>query len=407
MNRNRIVLIAIAAVIVIVLAIFLLPKRGKTEQGAAGKPTQAGEAGGGGSLDRAEARAMTPDEVVLADGKTASKNMEETRDHYMEMAQYPPESRPATRTYSELYEWNTVGVEHDQAIGFKGDQEIFGHIMIDKHFTEPGRPLVVMAECYVKEGDQKIPVPFEATTEVHVGLTTEETALEPADVSAFMHGFKPVGPQVHMTKVAGKPHLKTTTIAVESYAKPGELHRDARVIVYLEPEDNDLRPLELNFQYSAKPPIKIIGLGGDEVVDGSLVLTVDVDLASAAPMRMRAAIAPVGKLDQPIAIYDDWYRPTTGGRHAIKMRFFGRILREAGIDGPYELFRLHGSAYVEGQPIPEIYWQEDRTFKTKAHKAEDFAMDKWESPEKDAALKNYAEAIESLRAHEKAQGLSN
>jgi hypothetical protein len=164
----------------------------------------------------------------------------------------------------------------------------------------------------------------------------------------------------------------------------------------VEGADLDPKPLALGFAYSTQPPVRVLGVVGDKIVNGSLEVTLEVDIAGITPVRLRGALAKAGNLDRPIATYDKWYRPTAAGRQHVTLQFFGKILRDAELDGPYELFRIHGTAYVRGAQAPQVFFQEERTFRTRAYRAEQFDGDEWRDPEKDAKLRMYARARETI-----------
>jgi len=398
MKRNRILVVGLLAAGAIAAAL-LWPRDGATRERRAatdGPATAQAEPVAPASSFAPEAPPPRPS--LPPSGGTAfnaAAGLEQARAGYAEYAVYPPWSRPATPAYKELYEFNQAGSEHQQAIGAIGATEVHARLAIDHFFVGPGRTATITAECWTMTDGERGEIDYTATAEVH--LSHDEETDDPNDTTAFMYGYHAVDDQIVLTRGGANPALRTGTLDVSRFPAMGGEPREARLVVYFDPEGAELRPLALNFAYSAQAPMRILGMTKDKIVDGSLVLTLTVDVTNPVPIRVRGALAQAGDREHPIAIYDDWFRPKEAGIQEVPVRFFGKILHDADLDGPYELFSLHGVAYYADAPTPNVFWQDDQTFTTRAHRAEDFAPDEWKSPAKDAKLGDYDQVIEELR----------
>jgi hypothetical protein len=338
-----------------------------------------------------------PEQAEATGAGTAATRMGEARDIYQQFAVYPPWSRPATPEYAELYAFNQHGIGDQQAIGATSKGELHARVALDRMFIEAGKPAVLTAECWIEKDGARQEVDFEAVAQVQVA-DVDPAAID-GDVEPIDLGYRTSDGELPLGRDAGQAARRTGRLDPADFPALAEAPRNARVMVWFQVDgaDVDPKPLTLGFAYSTRPPLRVLGIAGDRIVDGSLEVTLEVDLAAVTPVRLRGALAQAGHTDRPIATYDQWYRPTAAGRQQVKLTFFGKILRDAELDGPYELFRVHGSAHVAGAPVPTVFFQEERTFRTRPYRAEQFRGDEWRDPEKDAKLRMYAKIIDDLQ----------
>lgn len=98
--------------------------------------------------------------------------------------------------------------------------------------------------------------------------------------------------------------------------------------------DDDGRKAAASFQY-ASPHAHLTGTYRDQVVDGSLVVGVEVDVAEAGRFHVEATLyGPDGVEKIAWAQAAQWLEP---GSHWLDLSYYGLILREHGVDGPYVL----------------------------------------------------------------------
>lgn len=98
--------------------------------------------------------------------------------------------------------------------------------------------------------------------------------------------------------------------------------------------DDDGRKAAASFAY-ASPNGHLTGGYRDQLVDGSLVVGVEVDVAEAGRFHVEATLyGPDGADKIAWAQAAQWLEP---GRHWLDLSYYGLILREHGVDGPYVL----------------------------------------------------------------------
>jgi hypothetical protein len=96
----------------------------------------------------------------------------------------------------------------------------------------------------------------------------------------------------------------------------------------------DERRAATSFLY-ATPHAQLTGNYRDAVVDGSLVVGVEVEVEQAGRFHVEATLYGVGGAEKIAwAQAAQWLEP---GTHWLDLSYYGLILRERGIDGPYVL----------------------------------------------------------------------
>jgi len=162
-----------------------------------------------------------------------------------------------------------------------------------------------------------------APREIRGTLTTE--TLEPlADVAFHDDG-------VDGDAVAGDGRY---TVAFPGDALGGALSTSYLVQVDARLDGDDERKGATSFLY-ASPHAHLTGTYRDAVVDGSLVVGVEIDVAQAGRFHVEATLYGAGGTEKIAwAQAAQWLEP---GTQWLDLDFFGLILRERGIDGPYVL----------------------------------------------------------------------
>ena len=159
------------------------------------------------------------------------------------------------------------------------------------------------------------------------------------------------------------------------------------------------------------PPIQ------ESIKDGSLVIQVPVQIHKAGWYEFDANLMQAEGEKKPIArAYNN--TELTAGRHVIEFLFFGKVLRDRAINGPYELKNLRGrrnnspvtpadlgrAAQAGVQPTPRKGLEHQPDFEyispgpeyttQKAYFAEDFSDAEWTSEFKTARLEMLREWAE-------------
>lgn len=94
-------------------------------------------------------------------------------------------------------------------------------------------------------------------------------------------------------------------------------------------------------------------------------------------------------------------RELAGGRQAVRLRIFGKLIRDEGARSPFHLrdlegFRLLEDAYPDRDSMPA---KEGVVLTTKSYALRDFSDDAWESDEKSRHLKELGKDVDEAAAH--------
>jgi hypothetical protein len=161
-------------------------------------------------------------------------------------------------------------------------------------------------------------------------------------------------------------------------------------------DDFGLGTLSADYIYLAKPAVRVIGVVDDRVVDGNLQLDLSVDLRFAGVLSVHVGLfaadgtTPVAGFTRTFAL--------EAGPQTIPIIFFGKALRDVGIDGPYVLQYMRGDLKMQAMDDRRsLPWRYETVFRTKPHKATDFADREYQGPDKDEALSAFDKQIEQFR----------
>ena len=145
----------------------------------------------------------------------------------------------------------------------------------------------------------------------------------------------------------------------------------------------------------------------DRQNDGSLVVSVPVTITKPGYYTFAANLQEAGGDQRFVASASEGQR-FEAGQHAVDFTFFGKIIRDKKIDGPYIVREIRGrrdnspvtpdtlrGALESGTPIeprkhtePLYEYVEPlaATYTTGSYRATDFSGDEWQSPDKDRRL---------------------
>lgn len=326
-----------------------------------------------GAGGEGEAPAMTPDEARAH----ALERAERSLALYKEAMVYPPWSRPADGTTRHVLEWNQPWPVGQPFAADAEKRELRVDATLDKLYAAPGEALTAtLRVSYLDDGQAAAP------DELTGGVEWNEPGggwQRAADVVFTRDGERYLG-----------RFVPSEIAALAKEPREAQLVADVRIGEFK-------KRLAMRFLYVAAPPLVVHGVVGDRVVGGSLEVLLDVEVGHVAPTLVQAGLYDAaGK--EAIAVFDDYVRPTATGRQTIAVRFFGKILRDRGIDGPYRLRALHGHVRVAGAVPEEQVWSfpDEPAALTGRHRAAAFAGDEWSSREKDDKIARYQGVIADL-----------
>lgn len=292
---------------------------------------------------------------------------------YREFTVYPPWSRPFADNTTHYAEWNQLKPEGQPFAVDESGRELMVEVTLDRMFAGPGEPI----RATVKAGRMA------------------DGRLQPAAllVAARIERSDPANGFVLVRELLldqSGPEYSTQFVPSE-HKELAENTQEAMVTVEVR-KGAFFKTIRMPFQYAATLPMRVLGIRSDTVVNGSLAVDLEVDVVRVAPTLLRAVLYDrAGRI--PIAIYDDYFRPTMAGRQSVTMTFFGKVLKEKNVNGPYSIRALHGvSKNLNGA---DLYWKynDDPILLTSMYAAGDFSGAEWESAEKREKIAQYEDML--------------
>lgn len=308
----------------------------------------------------------------------ALAKLDETIQNYRATMVYPLSSRPADGSNKHTTQWNhAISVGQPFAVD-AAKREIAATATIDRIFASPGTAVTLeLAASYVDDGtlaplDQADAQLQWRDRQANEWVTAQAVALQRT-------GDRWVGAVVPSQVDALQATLREVRLV--AFARVGELSRE----------------FALDFAYAVAPPVVVRGIASDRMLDGQLVVELDVDLAAAVPVGLMATLFAADGTTA-IAVFDDRYFPTHAGRQTIPVRFFGKILHDRQIDGPYRVGAVHGYAYRHAQSPDQVWFEraDAPVMVTQGYAASSFSAANYRSPETDAQIAHYQDLRAAL-----------
>lgn len=282
---------------------------------------------------------------------------------YRKFAIYPPDSRPLTATNSDLLDPDR---RHERAQTDPDDPALTALFTADRYHLVGDETLTPLLDVR-RDGE---PAPVEII-DAHVELP--DGTRHPYDLT------RRDGPYVGLVRPADYALTVPAQLTIRATFDYGQGPKTARLRAHYVPDD--------------AVPARWTGAHRDALVDGSLVVTVDVDVERAGLYLIDANLFdPHG---EPVA----WTRvkePLAEGRHPIALRFFGKVIHDSGRDGPYTLGQLRGAlAAPDRTPSRVSMPAYPGEITTARYLARDFAAAEWDAPQKHERLRRL-ERLEAL-----------
>lgn len=295
---------------------------------------------------------------------------------YRETMVYPLWSRPADGSNEHLTRWNQpISVGQPFAVDAE-KREIEATAQIDRVFAAPDAAVSILVTASYVADRTSAPLDQVAAElqwrdrKAETWVTDQAIPMRPAD-GGWTGALVPS--------------------QVEALRSP---IREARIVAYAHVGEF-AHEFTLDFAYAVEQPVVVHGIVSDRVADGNLELGLDVELTTAAPVGLQATLFESDGTTA-IAVFDDRFFPKRAGRQVVTVRFFGKILHDHTIDGPYRLGAVHGYVYRQDLVPDQLFF--DRAdlpaMSTAAHSAAGFSAESYQSPEVSARLAHY----EAIRA---------
>lgn len=245
----------------------------------------------------------------------------------LEANPYPSTSGRLTRDHADLLQPNR---RHERprpipdTVGHDPAQVVTWLFTADRWaYTGPG---VVHAWLEVRRGGRPVEVEIAAASAVREGRGGAEGPRVALDFRREGERFAAELP-LHLFA----DHHGSILLELRFEYAPGKLHEDALRIFHT-PAD--------------RIPAQLTGGARDFVRDESLVVAVDVDVARAGFYRFDANLYdPSG---EPVA-FAAWKGELAPGLQSVDLGVYGKVLRDAGIPGPYTVEQIRGYQFLDGQ----------------------------------------------------------
>ena len=328
---------------------------------AAGRDPAAGPAPG-------HATTTAPPEL----GGPGRERLQQALDDYRRLAVYPPWSRPHDEGTAYKLAWNEPVVS-DLPFLEAGGREIEFRFASDRAHVGFGETLTSWIEVWEASApDRRLPA-----------------TIRQAWVMSNAGGRQ--GRTVPLDYADDGTHRYTNRFVPSEHDELADAQQ-VRISAEVEVE-GERRLITRDFTYTPRPVLEVLAIR-DAIRDGSLVITLDVEVFEPG-LHTIEANALSGDGEVPIA-YVDTSTTLQVGKTRVDLTFFGKIFRDAGIDGPYQIRDLRGFRRdLDGGT--NLYWSDPRVHTTRPYPRTDLADAEWDADEKREKIRAFEDLIEQAR----------
>lgn len=277
-------------------------------------------------------------------------------ERYRRQSRFPPNSRPLTWSHGDLIEPNR---RYERP---KTDED------------DPGFRYLLTADRYALIGDDSLDVTLQ-------GWRNEDTvALQ--HVSAELQVVQPeLGQPVEIGLTSERSRM-SARLRPSALFDVSETVR-ARITTRFEDDRGVEHVDSINLEYTPDEaiPARFTAEYTEAIEKGSLRFRVGIDVRTSGYYVVEANLWSDG---EPVA----WTREKVDlseGRDFVELEFFGKAIRESGLDGPYEIGQLRGFRFDEARaPDMDRVAASDDTvvYRSRAHSVDAFSDHPWDSEEK-------------------------
>jgi hypothetical protein len=365
-TRRRAVLLALG-LLALGLALLLWPRKPEKVDLAAPAPPRTAPA------SAAPSRAIAPGPELAAPSVTQLKKQLEA---YKQDAVYPTWSQPLRPDMKFLLEWNKA-VANDTLFGDDPGEGLYFRFDADRGAVMVDEPYTAWLEVWKVDADgNKTLLP----------VTIDKAVVQKTD--------GPDQGDAMTLSFADDGHHRYSTRFVPSQESALANSQTARIVVYAQAA-GQRRQLIRDFTYATKRVLTVLGVT-DSIRNGSLVVTLTVQAYEDGVYTFYGDLMAQDG-ETPIAFSQMSY-PLKAGRGTADLMFFGKVIHDQGISGPYVIRDLHGLRRG-GLGENGIYWDEPRRYTTKPYKVWDFSAADWDSDEKRERIKRFENVISQMEAH--------
>ena len=374
-RRQRALSLVVALVAAVVVFVLL---RGRREEAMPPASTQ--EAA---SPETVPAR-PAPGAAAESDGPSAPQTVDVARlkeqyEAYKAGSVYPDWSYPMTPDQGFLIEWNKaltsdLPVDDDGKIFFRFDAGA-ARVFAGEAYTS-------WAEAWTVVNGRRKNLPFHFD-KASVVLTSGPKMGDAFDLVFHDDGVAP-------DAQAGDFRFTNTYVPVEH----PELAQasSARIEVYVDIGGMKRRFLR-DFTWAPRVVLDVVG-EHDAIEDGSLVATLDCDVHEDGLYTVYGNLFAADGVT-PVAT-SKLNLPLEKGRQKVQLTFFGKVLFDQQVDGPYVLKDIHGMKRMGEGEYNNVWWNHAKVYRTHAFTASDFSSDEWNGEERRERLATFERVIAEM-----------
>lgn len=170
----------------------------------------------------------------------------------------------------------------------------------------------------------------------------------------------------------------------------------ARIEAYVVIDGADRRQLVRDFVFAPREVLEVRALH-DRAKDGSLVATVDCEVHEQGVYTFYANL--LAGDGAPIAMTKLSF-PLEPGKRSVDLTFFGKVIADRGLAGPYTIKDVHGLRRSE-HGEPDVWWTYAPAYQTAPYAASDFSSAEWNDPERTQRLANFERVIHEMEAQQR------
>lgn len=319
--------------------------------------------------------------MVVAPGAPEDVDYRELYANFLELARFPPLSRPLGPEQLDLlapnarHEGPMVLGEPEGNRRLGPDELTYARFTGDRFALSAAEALTVTLKVWkgTAEGPG-LPVEIESLTAIAFGPWGEE------EVGA----------------IAVQPVTGADT-SYRAVIRPGALGAtrvgDYRLELFFRAPDGGPVQARLDFHYTPATavPARFTGKFRDEVRNGSLIVAAELGVARAGIYDVTANL--FDEQARPIG-WSRFLQELDAGTQWIDLTFFGLIFHEQHAAGRFELRSLRGMRVMPGEtPDRELMAEPPAPHRTQAYRLEDFSSAEWDGPEKQAQIQMYEQRI--------------
>ncbi|MFH2096497.1 MAG: choice-of-anchor X domain-containing protein [Bacteroidota bacterium] len=385
--------VIIAIIIIGALIFILMPGSSQQDKQARGKEYS--------EMEKKKKKLFRPSDPLLAE-KSMQNPMEIVRkakvprEHllkdYLSWARYPPNSRPLDEGHVDVLDYHIVYLKEQKMPYFDGENYVESDfscvLQPSAHSVFEGESLAIYLSCR-KDGSTE-----------NRNLKIKSYKVEGKAGELLFNPSKPVvGDNGHNGDETANDGIYTFLFTPDE-DDWGDIFLSVKFEVAGDETGSEYE-LKTHFFASPETPATFTGVFEETVRDGSLYITVELDVSEEGFYTVEANLLSD---EGPIA-FARTDKDLEGGKQKVELEFFGKILHDKGIDGPYKLIGLRGQldtgaiqlANLTKSPeevakfLKEVsderpnrlmvpYYKEE--YKTAAYKSREFSDKEYDSPEK-------------------------